>query len=265
MLRLPQPASITTDAYDVNTDIEPRLEVFSEAGFRFIHWCDHWVSAHLYSSAEIERTRELLDRYGLTCTDIHGVCDVEEGEPFSLDRWVELNVNRMEFIRALGGDALVVHLPLPGLVAEAAPFDAATQMVDALLPEARRREVALTVENGDAELIDRLFSRYAPSELGFCFDSGHSHIAGDMDALEAFASRLLVVHLHDNHGENDEHDLPGTGTVDWVRVRRFLSRAPHLQTLNLEVGQRTEEDHLLWAQRAYGQWERFVAGAEPAV
>jgi sugar phosphate isomerase/epimerase len=120
----------------------------------------------------------------------------------------------------------------------------------------------LDVENGDAELIGELFDRYSFAELGFCFDSGHSHMAGNLSALEAFASRLVVVHLHDNHGDQDEHDLPGTGTLDWPRVRRFLQRAPNLRTLNLEVVQRSEEDHLAWAQRAYACWEEHVAGVK---
>jgi len=59
------------------------------------------------------------------------------------------------------------------------------------------------------------------------------------------------VHLHDNHGNSDEHDLPGTGTTDWPRVIALLGRAPLLRTLNLEVGLRTDEDRLAWAHRAY--------------
>lgn len=256
-LPLCQTASITTDAYDVNTDIEPRLRVFSEAGFRFLHWCDHWVSAHKYSDEETARTKGLLDRYGLVCTDIHGVCAVEEGETLSLTCWVELNANRMDFIRGLGGDAIVIHLPVPALAGAATEFEVAREMTDALLPEARARGVQVAVENGNASLIRELFNAYPPEDLLFCLDAGHSNMAGDLDTLETFVDRLLVVHLHDNHGNSDEHDLPGTGTTDWPRVMALLGRAPLLRTLNLEVGLRTDEDRLAWAHRAYASLGRL--------
>jgi sugar phosphate isomerase/epimerase len=262
-LPLCQTASITTDAYDVNTDIEPRLRVFSEAGFRFLHWCDHWVSAHKYSDEETARTKGLLDQYGLACTDIHGVCAVEAGETLSLTRWVELNANRMDFIRALGGDAIVIHLPVPALAGATPELDLARELTDALLPEARSRGVRVAVENGNAGLIRELFDRYPPDDLLFCFDSGHSNMAGDLDTLETFVDRLLVVHLHDNHGQSDEHDLPGTGTTDWPRVMALLRRAPLLRTLNLEVGLRTDEERLAWARRAYAslvQLRRLLEG-----
>ena len=211
-----QVASIATDAYDVNTDIEPRLRVFSEAGFRYLHWCDHWVSAHRYSDEETVRIRDLLRCYGLACTDIHSVCGVDDGRALSLGRWVELNVNRMEFIRGLGGDALVLHLPVPGLVGALTAREVAEQMMAAILPEARRLGVHLAVENGDADLIGGLFDAYRFDELAFCFDSGHSNMAGaTMPFIEELSDKLTYVHITDNMGEHDDHVGFEEGTVDW--------------------------------------------------
>ena len=33
---------------------------------------------------------------------------------------------------------------------------------------------------------------------------------------------LITLHLHDNHGEQDEHLLPGRGNIDWDGVVKAL-------------------------------------------
>lgn len=57
--------------------------------------------------------------------------------------------------------------------------------------------------------------------LGFCLDIGHAHLNG---MLEEF---LRVgdpdhVHIHDNHGTNDDHLAPGEGGIDFPRVAESL-------------------------------------------
>ncbi|MGD0305490.1 MAG: sugar phosphate isomerase/epimerase, partial [Candidatus Acidiferrales bacterium] len=32
---------------------------------------------------------------------------------------------------------------------------------------------------------------------------------------DAMRDRIVTAHIHDNHGEKDEHLLPYTGTIDW--------------------------------------------------
>jgi sugar phosphate isomerase/epimerase len=40
--------------------------------------------------------------------------------------------------------------------------------------------------------------------------------------LEIDLSRIIHVHLHDNHGKKDEHLSLGKGNIDWKKVLRKL-------------------------------------------
>ena len=65
-----------------------------------------------------------------------------------------------------------------------------------------------------AERIDRINERHHASVLGFCFDTGHANLVGiDFESfLITLGDRLKVLHIHDNDGVMDLHQLPFTFT-----------------------------------------------------
>ena len=66
--------------------------------------------------------------------------------------------------------------------------------------------------------------------VGVCLDLGHAHITvGVAEAISVLASRIVSVHVHDNHGQRDEHLWPSYGTIDWpaaVDALKTLSNPP---------------------------------------
>ena len=56
--------------------------------------------------------------------------------------------------------------------------------------------------------------KYRAEVLGFCFDTGHANLVGlDMeDFLTTLGDRLKVLHIHDNDGSSDLHQIPFTFT-----------------------------------------------------
>ncbi len=68
--------------------------------------------------------------------------------------------------------------------------------------------------------------------VSFCLDVGHAHLAapeknaGVDQAFEALGQRIAHLHLHDNHGQKDEHLWPGQGTIDWKNVTRLVGLLP---------------------------------------
>jgi sugar phosphate isomerase/epimerase len=68
--------------------------------------------------------------------------------------------------------------------------------------------------------------------LRFNFDIGHANLAdgpADERLEQSFAPlRDLVgsVHLHDNHGDKDEHLPPYDGSIDWSTAIPLLKTAP---------------------------------------
>jgi sugar phosphate isomerase/epimerase len=56
--------------------------------------------------------------------------------------------------------------------------------------------------------------KYGAEILGFCFDTGHANLVGlDFeDFITTLGKRLKVLHMHDNDGMGDLHQIPFTFT-----------------------------------------------------
>ena len=73
--------------------------------------------------------------------------------------------------------------------------------------------------------------RYHPDVI----DAWHGHVVQYDGALEAMAPWIVTMHLHDNNGFADQHNLPGTGTVDWTALAQKIKKLPRLISLQSEV------------------------------
>jgi sugar phosphate isomerase/epimerase len=115
--------------------------------------------------------------------------------------------------------------------------DAAFSSLEHLILHARHAGVTICVENTTSEMGDPTYLRNFADEtrltgLRFNFDIGHAHLADgpEVERIEkSFAPlRELVagVHLHDNHGEKDEHLPPYDGTIDWPAATKILKTSP---------------------------------------
>ena len=66
--------------------------------------------------------------------------------------------------------------------------------------------------------------------IGVCLDLGHAHInVGVTEAITTLGSNIATMHVHDNHGEKDEHLWPGDGNIDWpsaVKAIKTLATTP---------------------------------------
>jgi sugar phosphate isomerase/epimerase len=75
------------------------------------------------------------------------------------------------------------------------------------------------------------------ARVGICLDTGHVNTGGDvLEYIGAVAGHILTVHLHDNYGDRDAHDLPGNGNLDWPALLGALRRAGYGGPLIGECG-----------------------------
>jgi len=146
---------------------------------------------------------------------------------------------------------LILHMGGPRETADPRKRDAAFSTLEHLILHAHHAGVTVCVENTTSEMGDPNYLRAFVDEtrltgLRFNFDIGHSHLSDfpEEERIEKCFSPLreLVasVHLHDNHGEKDEHLPPFDGTIDWPRAIKALQSA--LQTslpLVLELKEKT--------------------------
>lgn len=95
------------------------------------------------------------------------------------------------------------------------------------------------------ERIDRINEEYQAQVLGFCFDTGHANLVGmDMERfLTALGHRLKVLHIHDNDGVRDLHQIPFTfsrsrenkSSTDWDGFIRGLRKIRFDEVLSFET------------------------------
>jgi len=122
---------------------------------------------------------------------------------------------------------LVLHLGLPNEEFDPSKFDAAFTSIEHLNLFAKERGAQILLENIPSDLSspERMlaFFEYTRLDLKVCFDTGHAHMAGGVQsAFQTLRERVAAVHIHDNHGQKDEHLLPFEGEIDWAQTVREL-------------------------------------------
>jgi len=113
-----------------------------------------------------------------------------------------------------------------------------------LLAFAKQRNVQITIENGLAtssfllssvEDFDRFYNDLREEELGLTLDVGHANINGQIFRfIDRYAEKIVHIHLHDNHGDSDEHLGVGRGNIDWAEVIQALYEKNYRGALIIE-------------------------------
>jgi sugar phosphate isomerase/epimerase len=79
-------------------------------------------------------------------------------------------------------------------------------------------------------------------DVGICLDTGHAHMGEGVAAAIAELKPLIrTTHIHDNHGQKDEHLWPGEGTIAWAETMQELRTAPQLSAAVLEINYLPED------------------------
>jgi len=230
--------SVTTDYAKDTGDPSPYLRRIADAGFTHVHWCHEWNTDFLYSLPEIEQVRGWLAGCGLRVLDLHGSVGPQRNWAAACEderlAGVELARNRIEMTARLGADVTVMHIPeQPGCE----PLRRSLAELEHL---ARALGVRIAIENGAFDAIGQVLAEHGPDYLGLCYDAGHGNLtASGLDCLDRIKDRLIAVHLHDNDGSADQHNLPFSGTVDWARLARIMAASAYTKCVSLEVSMRS--------------------------
>lgn len=123
-----------------------------------------------------------------------------------------------------------------------------------LLPEVKERGLKLCLENRegmeempiDTEYDNFLESLDEPKHALYWHDTGHAQIKHQLglidhrEHLEKMSPRLGGFHLHDVSAAGRDHQVPGTGTIDFNMIAEFV-RPEHTLVLELSPKLTTEE------------------------
>jgi sugar phosphate isomerase/epimerase len=113
--------------------------------------------------------------------------------------------------------------------------DAAFSTLEHLMLHARHSGVTICIENTVSEMGAPAYLRSFVDDtrlpLRFNFDIGHANLADgtEEERIETSFAPLrelaASVHVHDNHGEKDEHLAPYDGAIDWAAAVNTLKSA----------------------------------------
>ena len=125
----------------------------------------------------------------------------------------------------LGAQSIVVHpgydekrywKDIDGFVARA------VEMWTRLLELTRESGCVIALENifeRRPEILRRVADGVGSPRFGICFDAGHFNMFSRVtlaEWLDALGGMIVELHLHNNHGEHDEHNGMGAGTFDFA-------------------------------------------------
>lgn len=246
--------AINTDFYTSTGDPAPVLRAIAEGGFTHVMWCHQWDTDFLYSQPEWTKIKKLLKENDLVLQDIHGTAGREKcwysTDESERQAGVLLVQNRLEMLQELEAiGCLTMHGPFfPANQPEkreniARQFDQVRKSLDELMPILQRYDRLIAVENliGDSwELLEKLLTEYPAEHLGITYDAGHSNIAlrPGREFFIKWKDRVKALHLHDNDTQDDQHQPPFYGTVDWDDLTRILASSTYSNPLTFEIGMR---------------------------
>ena len=110
-----------------------------------------------------------------------------------------------------------------------------------------------------------LLTTLAEEGVGFCLDVGHASAFGQVGFipwLEAFSPYLRALHLHDNHGHNDEHLPVGQGAIDFPGFFSWL-RNNNIEPAVVTLEPHHKEDLLPSLKKLADLWPWPLGGVEP--
>jgi sugar phosphate isomerase/epimerase len=262
------------------------LGQIADAGFSGVEIFCSRAHFDYTSKAEAREIGSALADLRLTLTSLHAPTSRdlsatrESGQPLSICE-VE-RVRRIEAMDELKRAIDVAEdLPFPRMIfhmggtretADGRKRDAAFSSLEHLILHAKHVGVTICVENttsemGDPEYLRAFYEETRLTGLRFNFDIGHAYLADGAEGErieKGFAPlRDLVVgaHIHDNHGEKDEHLPPYDGTIEWENAIKVLKTAPANDLpLLLELKEKTGPEALSAQEQlaaASKAWDKF--------
>lgn len=229
---------------------EKALALIKKSGFDAVDYSFFWqdpANSILDDNylERAEKTKKLLAEYDLVCNQAHaplGNSTVKHPMDVSHPEYKDI-VRSMEYASIIGAKHIVVH----GLNAPIGTnvVDVNTKYYQSFTPYCKQFGIKIAVENlYPANMLDTPKKMNAALEQldPDCFvalvDVGHAnlqHVAPESFIRKILPGRLQGLHIHDNHGQKDEHLPPHLGNIRWDYVLEALAEINYPGDFTLEL------------------------------
>ena len=250
------------------------LHEFAANGAKNLVLSDTLISRIFQQYSFADKLKTEMDNAGLKFVDSHAMFGprLDLCTPLPHDRRIAIHRLNMtlEIIAYMGVNTITVHLG--SVVRFEEKYRSLDQNIERIkeslsqiLPTAEKLGITVCIENiwfpsTTPEVLLEIKKAFPTDALGFCYDAGHANLCAkgylhenggvhgqvwqeyygkdpvwDDKIGEKMLPHIVNCHLHDNHGNTDEHLCPGNGNIDWKYVAELLRRAPRLKCIQSEV------------------------------
>ena len=219
--------------------LEKRLTLIAKAGFSTTClWFGE--EEELFAARTADKMPSLAREIGLFVDNIH--VPFEECNTIWSDSRIAVAATLDPYLRALDFcrkhdiPILVVHVSKDS--SPPPPTLTGLQALERLVKRCEEIDVLLAIENTRSPYhADFVLSGIKSDYLGLCYDSSHDFISGHSpcELLRKWGDRLLTTHFSDNNGKDDDHYLPGDGSIDWDVVQDAFPGDRYSGSIMLEV------------------------------
>ncbi len=240
--------TIANDALYKKVGEEESYRLIKEAGFDGVdlQCIDKKDSDILlnHHREEAEKTRQLLEKYGLICNLAHAPFrKMYYGMSFDLSEPIYKEVvNSIEYAAIAGAKMVVVHgirTPLGPNSRQSLEYNC--DLFRSLAPYAKQFGIKIALENVFGTLPDSFHMGETLRILNDpCFvgllDVGHTLLAENF-IRDLPHGTIKALHVHDLHGTpgKNDHTLPGLGVHNWDEILKAFAEVEYDGDFNFEV------------------------------
>lgn len=217
-------------SFDVS--FKERYRLIKLAGFDCVML---WWSDKFGRGTGYQEDVRLAQKAGLKIDNMH--TPVHEQNCLSLDNLDGESVYQtyqqcVEDCVSFNISTMVIHLPNDKYPVN----ELGMKRLEKIVHKAEDKEIQIAFENlQNLNNLNIVLDTFQSNYVGFCYDScHHQNYAPDIDLLNKYGNRLMALHLQDNGGKHNQHQLPFDGNIDWEDVMKKITLTGYRGATTLE-------------------------------
>ncbi|MFC1741532.1 sugar phosphate isomerase/epimerase family protein [Nanoarchaeota archaeon] len=231
---------------DPHANLYKGLEWIGKTGFDFVDLTVE-PTQNMPSDIDVPRAKRILKKYDLGVVGHMGdwMLPKDSGYKSLRDASKKEIISALRVLKRLGAKKVTLHSPTVQVRDYEVSRKRHTDLVKAVLAEARKHKIELMLENNSDYLDDPRNGRMLhhmlrkfPS-LKLHIDVGHANVGVKTNEtyklMRRYGKRVRHVHFSDNFGEDDAHLKLGAGSIKWERIIKFLKNKGYDDTITVEV------------------------------